>query len=94
MDDPADQHNVIFHNIENPVTAMGQATDALPQFFSCLSRQRILTQLVERFVEPAQIGIRGVFAKMPHTIGVNLCEIVARGRTDYDLSHAGRDVRR
>jgi len=52
------------------------------------------SSLVERFVEPAQIGIRGVFAKMPHTIGVNLCEIVARGRTDYDLSHAGRDVRR
>ena len=93
MDDPDDQHNVIFHNMENPVAAMGQATDVLPQFFSGLSGQGILPQLVERLIEPAQIGISSLFTKMSGTIGINFREIGASGRTDHNLSHAGRGVR-
>ena len=94
MDDPDDQHNLIFHNMENPVPTMSQATDSRPKLFLSDPRQRILPQLLERRIEPAQIGICSVFAKMPHTIGVIFCEIGASGRTDHDLSHPGRDVRR
>lgn len=94
MDDPDDQHNVIFHNMENPVTAMSETADSQSKLFLSDPRQGILPQLLERLFEPAQIGIGSVFAKMPHTIGVNFCEIGASSRTDYDFSHAGRDVRR
>jgi hypothetical protein len=93
MDDPDDQHNVIFHNVENPVAAMGETADALPKFFSGLSGKRILPQLVKRLVEPAHIGIGSVFAKMSGTIGVNFRQIGASGRTDRNLSHAARGVR-
>ncbi len=93
MDDPDDQHNVIFHNVKNPVVAMGETTDALPKFFSGLSGKRILPQLIERLVEPTHIGIGRGFAKMPGTIGVNFRQIGASGRTDRNLSHAERGVR-
>lgn len=79
MDDPDDQHNVIFHNMKNPVAAMGKTPDALPQFVSGLSRQRILPQLVECVIEAAQIGIGSVFAKMSCAIGVNFRKIGASG---------------
>jgi len=93
MDDPDDQHNVIFHNMENPVTAMSETADSQSKLFLSDPRQGILTQLVERFCEPAQIGIGSVLTEFTRTIGINICKICASSRTDYDFSHAGRDVR-
>ncbi len=90
VDDPDDNHDIAFNDIEYSVPTMDKAANAFAQFWLWDSNMWVFCEAIKGLVEPKKIRIGNKGTKLFEAVYANFDQILPRLRTDIQFSHDPR----